>query len=54
MKNNNKKNSDKPMKIQLEGYEVVEKVPTLGGNSARVYLPKEWIGKKVKVILIEK
>ena len=35
------------------GYEVVEKKPEKGGNSARIYVPKRWIGKKVRVILIE-
>jgi len=43
----------KAIKIQLEGYEIVEKRAERGGNSGRVYVPKHWIGKKVKVILIE-
>lgn len=43
----------KPIKMELEGFEVVEKVPVKGGNSGRVYVPKEWIGKKVKIILTE-
>ena len=42
------------MDIRLKGYEVVEKVADRGGNSARVYVPKHWKGKKVKVVLIEK
>ena len=40
--------------MKLEGYEAVEKVAQVGGNSARVYVPKHWKGKKVKVILLEK
>jgi len=37
----------------MEGYEVVEKRAERGGNSARVYVPKSWIGKKVRAVLIE-
>jgi putative transposon-encoded protein len=44
----------KEVKIQLTGFEIIEKSVTKSGNSGRVYVPVEWIGKKVKVILIEK
>ena len=40
--------------MKLKGYEVVEKVGQSGGNSARLYVPKHWKGKKVKAILVEK
>ncbi len=40
--------------MKLKGYEVVEKVAQSGGNSARLYVPKHWKGKKVKAILVEK
>jgi len=43
----------KTMKIEMEGYEAVEKIANKGGNSARIYVPKHWEGKKVKVVLIE-
>ena len=43
----------KPIQMHMEGYEVVEKVPEKGGNSARIYVPKSWLGKKVRVVLIE-
>jgi putative transposon-encoded protein len=43
----------KIMTIELEGYEVVEKVAAKGGNSSRIYVPKKWEGKKVKAVLIE-
>ena len=39
--------------MNMEGYEVVEKKAETGGNSARIYVPKHWIGKKVKAVLIE-
>ena len=43
----------KPIKMQMEGYEVVEKIAERGGNSARIYVPKAWLGKKVRAVLIE-
>ena len=42
-----------PIKMQMEGYEVVEKVAERGGNSARIYVPRHWIGKKVRAVLLE-
>ena len=44
----------KKTKIQLTGYEMLEKQVNKSGNSGRVYVPIEWIGKKVKIILVEK
>ena len=44
----------KETKIQLTGFEMLEKQVNQSGNSGRVYVPIEWIGKKVKIILIEK
>jgi len=44
----------KETKIQLTGFEMLEKQVNQSGNSGRVYVPVEWIGKKVKIILIEK
>jgi len=43
----------KPMDINCQGYEVVEKVAKQCATSARVLVPKHWIGKKVLVIRIE-
>jgi len=43
----------KKMTITVEGYEVMEKVVKEGGNSGRVYLPKSWVGKRVKIILLD-
>jgi putative transposon-encoded protein len=44
----------KQTKIQLMGYEMLEKEVHKSGNSGRVYVPIQWIGKKVKIILLEK
>ncbi len=43
----------KEVKIQLLGFEMIEKQVTKSGNSGRVYVPIEWIGKRVKLILLE-
>jgi len=44
----------KKTKIQLTGFEMLEKQVNKSGNSGRVYVPVEWIGKKVKIVLLEK
>ncbi len=46
--------SKQPMEIRMEGYEVVEKVAKSCATSARVLVPKSWIGKKVRVVRLEK
>lgn len=43
----------KKMEIKLEAYEVLEKVVKASGNSGRVYVPINWTGKRVKILLIE-
>ncbi len=44
----------KKTKIQLVGFEMLEKQANKSGNSGRVYVPVEWVGKRVKIILLEK
>jgi putative transposon-encoded protein len=44
----------KETKIQLTGFEMLEKQVNKSGNSGRVYAPIEWVGKRVKIILLEK
>ncbi|MFH0875239.1 MAG: DUF2080 family transposase-associated protein [archaeon] len=43
----------KETKIELTGFEMLEKQVNKSGNSGRVYVPIEWVGKRVKIILIE-
>ena len=43
----------KPIQMKMDGFEVVEKTAEMGGNSARIYVPKHWIGKRVRAVLIE-
>jgi len=37
----------------MQGFEVVEKIAVKGGNSSRIYVPKKWVGKKIRAVLIE-
>ncbi len=41
------------MEVKVTAYQVIEKTVKSSGNSGRVYVPKDWIGKKVKVFLLE-
>ncbi|MBU2099780.1 MAG: DUF2080 family transposase-associated protein [Candidatus Diapherotrites archaeon] len=43
----------KTISLRMEGFEVLEKVAESSGNSGRIYVPKKWIGKKVRAVLIE-
>lgn len=40
--------------MEMQGFEAVEKIAQAGGNSARIYVPKQWQGKRVKAVLLEK
>lgn len=42
-----------PMTITIKGYKADEMMVKPSGTSGRVYVPKSWVGKKVKVILLE-
>ena len=44
------KSSHRKVKFEIYGEELIEKTVKSSGNSGRVYLPPEWIGKKVKVV----
>ena len=39
-------------KFEVYGEEMIEKEVKQSGNSGRVYLPPEWVGKRVKIIRI--
>jgi putative transposon-encoded protein len=40
-------------KFEVYGEEMIEKEVKQSGNSGRVYLPPEWVGKHVKIIRVE-
>ena len=41
------------MEINVRAYQIIEKTVKPSGNSGRVYVPKDWVGKRVKVVLLE-
>lgn len=46
---------NEPIEITARAYKVLDKVArSPSGNSARIYVPKSWAGKKVRVLLLEK
>ena len=40
--------------FKVLGYEMIDREVKQSGNTGRVYLPKNWIGSKVKIIRISK
>ena len=46
-------NSHNSLKIILSAYEVLDKNVKSHGNSGRVNVPVSWVGKRVKVVLLE-
>lgn len=40
-------------KFEVYGQEMIEKSVKAAGNSGRVYLPPDWVGKSVKIIRID-
>jgi putative transposon-encoded protein len=50
-----KLNQDITSKVKFEVYgeEMLEKEVKQSGNSGRVYMPPEWIGKHVKIVRID-
>lgn len=46
-------NMKEPFRVDIQAYETIEKVVANGGNSGRVFVPKTWKGKRVRVLLLE-
>jgi putative transposon-encoded protein len=44
---------DNPTKFEVYGQEMLEKFVKKCGNSGRIYLPPDWIDKKVKIIRVD-
>lgn len=42
-----------PITLTLRGYAVVDKVARRSGSSARVYVPPDWNGKRVRVVCLD-
>ena len=41
------------VKFEAFGEEMLEKKVSLSGNSGRIYLPPDWVGRHVKIIRID-
>jgi len=41
------------MEVKVPGYQVLERKVGNSGTSGRIYVPKSWINKQVKIILLE-
>jgi len=59
MKSEKKSKAEAPVnilnkvKFEVYGEEMLEKEVKQSGNSGRVYLPPEWVGKHVKIVRID-
>jgi len=40
-------------KFEIFGQEMIEKEVKPSGSSGRIYLPPDWIGKRVKIIRLD-
>ena len=40
------------VRFEVYGEEMIEKIVRMSGNSGRVYLPPEWVGKQVKIVRV--
>lgn len=41
------------VKFEVYGEEMIEKLVKSSGNSGRVYLPPDWVGRHVKIIRVD-
>jgi putative transposon-encoded protein len=42
--------ASRKVKFEIYGEEMLEKEVKLSGNSGRVYLPPDWVGRHVKIV----
>lgn len=42
-----------PVTLSMKGYEVVEKVAKKCASSARILVPRHWIGKRVRAVRLD-
>ena len=52
-KEQGEKSTQGSVKFELHGTEVLEKQVKQSGNSGRIYLPPNWVGKRVKIIRLD-
>lgn len=42
-----------PIEVKVEGFSIIERIVREGGNSARVNVPVDWVGRRCMVILLD-
>lgn len=45
--------AERPIEMRMLGFEAIEKVAKPCATSARVLVPREWIGKRVRIIRLD-
>jgi hypothetical protein len=45
---------ERPSEFKVFGFEMIDREVKQSGNTGRVYLPKNWIGSRVKIIRASK
>ena len=45
--------AQEPVAMTMSGYEVVEKVAKKCASSARILVPRHWIGKRVRAVRLD-
>lgn len=45
---------DQPSEFKVYGFEMLDREVKQSGNTGRVYLPRDWIGARVKIIRVSK
>jgi putative transposon-encoded protein len=43
----------KPIRMVMEGYEVVEKIAMPCASSARILVPRHWVKKRVRAVRLD-
>lgn len=55
MMSKSEQHSDREIEVKLLAYQVIDKIVKKGNNSSgRIYVPKSWEGKRVKICLLDK
>lgn len=45
--------AEEPMEIKMTGYEVVEKIAKPCATSARILVPRDWVGKRIRAVRLD-
>jgi putative transposon-encoded protein len=45
--------AEEPMEIKMTGYEVVEKIVKPCATSARILVPRDWVGKRIRAVRLD-